>query len=83
MLAEDRCATGGGCVHLLSAFTCRVDGSDVVLAEFPRNLVINLALGEHRTWRGSLTLAWRALGGSSADTGSGRGDEIHSPALSG
>jgi DNA-binding SARP family transcriptional activator len=53
-LVEDRCATGDGCVHLLSAFTCRVDGSEVALAEFPRNLVINLVLGEHRVSRGVL-----------------------------
>jgi DNA-binding SARP family transcriptional activator len=54
MLTRDRCAAGGGCVHLLSAFTCRVNGSEVVLAEFPRNLVINLVLGEHRMSRGML-----------------------------
>jgi DNA-binding SARP family transcriptional activator len=50
----DRCATGGGCVHLLSAFTCRIDGGEVALAELPRNLVINLVLADHRMSRGAL-----------------------------
>ncbi|GAA2092673.1 AfsR/SARP family transcriptional regulator [Actinomadura alba] len=54
MLTRDGCSTGGGCVHLLSAFTCRIDGGEVALAELPRNLVINLVLGRHRMSRGAL-----------------------------
>jgi DNA-binding SARP family transcriptional activator len=51
---RDRCTTGGGCVHLLSAFTCRIDGDEVALAELPRNLVVNLVLADHRMCRGAL-----------------------------
>jgi DNA-binding SARP family transcriptional activator len=46
---------GASCVHLLSSFACSVDRSQIVLAGFPRALVVSLALRGHQISRSVIT----------------------------